>query len=74
MKIETSPGYASRPGGLLISNDNARYATACLDKSSYTIRTSLPCAIKYSAIAQPVYGEIYCKGAVSDADADTITV
>ena len=38
------------------------------------IKTFLPFDIHSSAIVIPVYGAIYCKGAGSDADADTIVV
>ena len=41
------------------TSDISRYAAACFDKSSYTISTSLPCFIKYSAIAVPAYGAMY---------------
>ena len=34
-----SPGYASRPGGLLKRRDSSRYAIAWLVRSSYTINT-----------------------------------
>ena len=38
------------------------------------IRASLPCFMKYSPMAQPVYGARYCIGAESDAFAVTTTV
>ena len=52
----------------------ALYATACFERSSYTIRTSLPLSMKYSAIAVPAYGHMYCKGARSLAIAVTTMV
>ena len=67
-KQNTSPGYASRPGERSKSYDSARYATACLERSSYTIRTSFPLYMKYSASAVPAYGAMYCK------DADSLAV
>lgn len=41
---------------------------ACFERSSYTISTSLPLYIKYSANAVPAYGAIYCN------DADSLAV
>ena len=47
MEINTSPGYASRPGERSRRRERARYATACLERSSYTISTSFPPYMKY---------------------------
>jgi hypothetical protein len=69
-----SQGYASRPGGRRRRREISRYATACFERSSYTINTSSPLSMKYSAIETPAYGAMYASAAGSDAPAETITV
>lgn len=51
-----------------------RQATACLDKSSQMMSACLPLSRKNSPIAQPEQGAKYCRGAASDAVADTMMV
>ena len=53
----------------------SRYAAACFVRSSYTHSVALPSwYMKYSAIAHPEYGAMYCIGAGSDAGALTMMV
>src|SRR6056300_1714537 len=73
-KKNTSPGYASRPGGRLNNKDTSRYATACLERSSYIIKAGLPVSLKYSPIAAHENGAYTCIGAGPDALAATIVV
>ena len=56
-----------------MSSDSWRYAVACFERSSYTISACSPLYMKYSAIAVPEYGAMYCSGAAVLAP-DTITV
>src|SRR3989440_5430899 len=53
----------------------ARYAAACFERSSYTHSVAFFSSyMKYSAIAQPEKGAMYCIGAGSEADASTTMV
>ena len=71
---KTSHGYASLPGGLLRRSDISLYATACFERSSYTISACFPFSMKNSANAQPAYGARYCIDAGSEAPAETTIV
>src|SRR6478609_7970887 len=64
-----------RPGGRRRMSESWRYAAACLERSSYTQRVAFPSSyMKYSAMAQPVYGAMNWSGAGSEALATTTTV